>query len=387
MARTVGRVTAFKGATFIGILSVLMLVGCTQPPAPAENRPSPDSVQVLEKFSDRMLNAGAPAVVVQIKVNGDVWSRASGVRDLESRTPAEVSDPVEVASLTKSMVAVSVMKLVEEGRVRLDDPVGKYIAEFDKVMKPPGPVTVRQLLRQESGMPSYDGALIATKPVQEALMTSMSLSENMALAAKLPWTVSGRGFEYSNSNYIVLGLLLERLRGLPIAEILRTDIAEPLGLSGTRLAGPGPAPATMIHGYITIAGQRVDVTYPGGLVGNSAAGLVSTVGDINTFYAALLNGQLLKSETVKEMQVSPSGLYASGLFVGKDACTNRFYYGHRGDWAGYGTMAMISADGKRQLALTLAYPPGPFDTSANAPSNPLAWDVWETAEIAFNHTC
>ena len=93
-----------------------------------------------------MLDDGAPAVLMQAKVRGEEWSRAFGVRSLEAREPVEISDPVHVASVTKSFVAVSVLKLADEGKLGLDDPVSKHLPDFDRIMHPPGPVTVRRLL-------------------------------------------------------------------------------------------------------------------------------------------------------------------------------------------------------------------------------------------------
>lgn len=391
MSQTRVQSTSFQSAAIVVAIFVnALLSGCTQEPRPpAQATPSADSfVAVLERFSKRMLDIGAPAVLIQARVNGEVWSQASGVRSLESRAKAEITDRFEVGSVTKSMVAVSVLKLVEEGAVKLDDPVGRHLAEFDSLMHPPEPVTIGQLLRHESGMPTFDEALFAAAPLREALTRPLSPEERLALAATLPWRRNlPQGFDYSNSGYEALGLIVERVRGRSLGDVLHTDIVEPLGLTGTGLMAPGPAPESMIHGYITIDGEQVDVTYPGELIGDPAGGVVSTVGDLNTFYSALLGGRLLKPETVKEMQASENGFYGAGLYRWSDPCTNDFNYGHSGDWAGYGTIAMISADGKRQLAMSVAYPPGPFSTAAHMASNPFALDIIGAAQEALDRTC
>lgn len=385
------QVTSFRNAAIVvAIVLSTLLSGCTQEPRPpAPGTPSAGSfVAVLERFSKRMLDIGAPAVLIQARVNGEVWSLASGVRSLESRAKAEITDQFEIGSVTKSMVAVSVLKLVEEGTLQLDDPVGRHLAEFDTLMHPPQAVTIGQLLRHESGIPTYDEALFAGTPLREALTTPLSLEEHLALAATLPWKPNpAQGFEYSNSGYIALGLIVERLRGRSLGDVLRTDIVEPLGLTGTLLITPGPAPESMTRGYITIDNDEVDVTYPGELIGNAAGGVVSTVGDLNTFYSALLGGRLLEPETVDDMQASGNGFYGAGLYRWSDPCTNDFYYGHSGDWAGYGTIAMISADGKRQVAMMLTYPPGPFNIAAHMSSNPFALDIIGAAQEALDKTC
>lgn len=82
-------------------------------------------------------------------------AKAVGVRNLEKKEPAQLTDQVHIGDITMSMVAVSVMKLVEDGMVRLDDPITEYLPEFENVIHPPGPVTVRSLLNHRSGMPHY----------------------------------------------------------------------------------------------------------------------------------------------------------------------------------------------------------------------------------------
>ncbi|MET3175085.1 UNVERIFIED_ORG: D-alanyl-D-alanine carboxypeptidase [Arthrobacter sp. UYCu721] len=284
----------------------------------------------------------------------------SGSPQPDTLVPAEVTDPVHVASVTKSMVAVSVLKLVEEGVIQLQDPVGKHLPEFRHPDEPLGPFTVEHLPRHESGMPTYHNAQMDSRQLQ-ALTQPTTAEEDLALAATLPWVLPpGDRMLYSNSNYVALGLMVQRLRGQPLAQVL--------------------------HGYITIAGERQDVTYMGGLIGNAAGGLVATVGDLNTFYAALMGGRLLKPATVKEMLVAPED-YGLGLQRWGDACEGGFYYGHVGDTAGYGTIALTTPDASRQVAITLAYPPTALNLTPYVPSNELAWEVLRIGRKAFDSSC
>ena len=356
------RFPAVLAATLTVVLAAV-LTGCSAaPPAPVQvTRATVTYRTILEEFSKRMLDLGAPAVLLEARINGETFSSASGVRSLETSTPAEVTDPVHVASVTKSMVAVSVLKLVEEGVIQLQDPVGKHLPEFD--------------------------ALMESRSLQQVLTQSMTAEDVFALAATLPWVLRpGDRMLYSNSNYVTLGLIVERLRGQPIARVLQADIIEPLKLTGTHLPVAGPAPENMVHGYITIDGVRLDAGYVDGYIGNTAAGLVATVGDLNTFYAALLEGRLLKPATVKEMLLAPKG-YGLGLERAGDACEGGFYYGHGGDTAGYRTVALSTPDARRQVTITLAYPPEPFNLTPYVPSNELAWEVLRIARKALDSTC
>lgn len=371
-----------------GVIAAVLAAstGCTPAPQPT-GPPSPTTLNVttsLDEFANKMRDAGAPAVLVQAKMRGEEWSKAYGVRSLESEEPARISDRVWVGSVTKSFVAVSVLKLVAEGRLGLEDHVSQILPEVGSLLRPPEQVTVRQLLQHRSGMPDYVIPMLQQGSLREVFDTPLSHTERLALAGTQKWERKlAQGFEYSNSNYVALGMIVERLRARPIGDVLRTDIVEPLNLKGTAMTQSGPAPGDMVRGYITVFGERRDVSSIEMLVGSPDGGLISTVGDLNTFYSALLRGQLLPLALVAEMQ---SPLYARyGLGIGRwnDTCTNNFYYGHGGDLPGYGTFSVSSADGSRQVSMSLTHPPGPFGVRDNGFVDEMA----ETVVEALNAAC
>ncbi|MEJ1194982.1 serine hydrolase domain-containing protein [Pseudarthrobacter sp. CCNWLW207] len=371
-------------AAMTAAMMILVFGACTGEPPPPDRRETPGRYAALEEFSRRMIEDGAPAVLIEAKHGGETWNHAAGVRNLETREAATVSDAYRVGSITKSMVAVSVMKLVEEGKVDLDEQVSTYLPEFGSVLHPPGPVTVRQLLIHESGMPEFFFPLLASGPLQDLMNRPLSLEQQLAFAATVPWERKlAQGFEYSSSNYAALGLMVQRLRGKSISSVLDEDIAGPLGLESTGLPRPGEEPATMVHGYITINGERLDVTRPAWLSELASGGAVSTVSEVNAFYAALLQGRLVSSESRTEMLRQDSDFYGFGLFKWNDTCINRLYHGHTGDIDGYGTVSMTSEDGSRQLTIAVAYPPEPPTVSVN----PLIEELQALAEQVLNSLC
>lgn len=378
--RTLGRTAA--------VLSLALLAtslgGCTFDSRPPDEQQTAGQHPGLEAFSRRMLDEGAPAVLIELRHGPDVWTHAAGVRNLDTGESVTVTDPYQVGSISKSMVAVSVLKLVEEGLLNLDAPVSAYLPEFGTVLHPPRPVTVRQLLIHESGLPDFFAPLLASAPPPDFLNRPLSLEQQLALAAAVPWERKlVQSFEYSSSNYSALGLIVQRLRGQKIAEVLKSDIADPLGLRETRLPAGGPPPENMLHGYITVAGERLDVTHPAWLGELAPGGVVSTVNEVNTFYSALLQGKLLTPATLARMRGPDSASYGQGLSKWNNLCTNRFYYGHTGDIDGYGTVSMTSEDGIRQLTLAVAYPPAPPTISVN----PLISDLEEVAQETLNDLC
>jgi D-alanyl-D-alanine carboxypeptidase len=381
MGRTQGGPWKRIAAALCAVLLVAS-AGCIEEPQPPEPD-KPAAFTLLEDFSARMLEEGAPAVLISVRNRGETWTHAAGVRSLDSGEPATVADPVHIGGITESMVAVSVMKLVEEGRLNLDAQVSGYLPEFGSVLHPPGPVTVRQLLTHESGIPDFSVPLLASGNWKESMDRPLALEQQLALAATVPW--EGRlahVFDYSRSNYAALALIVQRLRGQAMGRVLAADVAQPLGLEVTRLGGGSP-PAGMVHGYVTIEGKRLDVTRPAWLAELPSGGAISTVEEVTGFYSALLHGRLLTPETVEAMKAGYTQYYGFALRRWNDTCNNRFYYGLPGDVDGYGTVSMTSEDGSRQLTLSVAYPPAPPALEVN----PLILELQEAAQAALNSLC
>ena len=328
------------------------LGGCTPAPEPPDQQTPPSWIFAdLLDFSQTLREEGAPAVLARAKNNGVEWTHAEGVRARDSNQPVQLSDPVHMGGLTTSMIAVSVLKLAEEGKLELDAPVQSYFPDFVRIMKPPGPVTVRQLLDQESGIPDYSGELWTSAPLRQVFDTPFTLRDRLAFAARLPWEYRlAQPFEPSGSNFVALALVIEQLRGHPFAEVLQSDIIEPLGLTGTFITNGGPPKEDLLHGYITVEDKRFDVANPRVYI-DAPGGMVSTVRDANTYYSALLQGKLLKPSTLAQMKEAVYSDFKLGMSRWNDTCTNDFYYGNIGDVQGYGIVSMTSADGKRQISM------------------------------------
>lgn len=386
------RMAALAAATSL----IASLGGCTPAPDPP-NQPSsaaqpvtpvpsrePAFVGVLERYAEDLQATGASAVIMQLKARTGEWSTALGVRSHEGQEPVQLTDQVQIGDITNAMVAVSVMKLVEEGRVKLDDPIAQYLPEIETVLSPPEPVTVRSALNHRSGIPEYWDALRRLTPMRELMARTMSHADRLAAAAGEQWP--GRRpdeFSYSGSNYVVLALLVERLRGRGIGEVLHSDIAEPLGLEGTQMMGGQDAAERMVHAYSLLGLDRVDVTRPAMYWNAPDSGMISTVPDLNAFLAGLAGGKMLKPATLQEMLQAGREDYGLGLMKIYDECSNNSYFGHVGDVLGYTSLAMGSLDGSRQLAITVVTPAGSPPASFNALGNQML----DAASSALNQAC
>lgn len=360
------RVTQVSRSGILVVASIVLTLASGACTYPATTEPSSSSSSASQAalpespgadfFAHEMLSRGAPAVVVQIKVRGREWSQAYGSQDVETGEPAAVNERIQAGGITQSMVAVSVLKLVQEGKVGLEDSVTEYFPEFEQLVHPPGPVTVRSLLNHSSGLPDAPGPILKAMTTKQAIDTRFSIEDYLRMAGTVPWEhVYLQPFRYSDANYYALAAIVQKLRGRPIGDVLNSDIFVPLGLTHTSLAEPDRDARDMIQSYEFIDGERINASQPEFLVGSPAEGVVSTVGDINTFYAALMQGRLLTASTLREMQTTWRGNYGLGLQRWNDECTNGFYYGYGGStW--FASIALSTSDGTRQIAISFAYP-------------------------------
>lgn len=331
-------------------------------PVPPSFGTAPPPFRSIDRSMRMFVDEGSVAVLAEVKWPGGTWSRAYGVRDLESREVATPDNKVFVASITKSLTAVSVMKLVEDGLIGLDDPVNAVLDSFATVLKPPAPITVRQLLGHTSGMRSFQEVNEDTvDDVPRVIKENITTQQALELTGRLPWDVRDVGsFHYSDSNYMALGQLVEKLRGRPFTEVLRQDIIDPLNMEDTSVEPAAATDTALIRGYITYRNERLDVTEAPGVLGSPAYGAMSTMSDINDFYGALFRGELLSKESLQEMtrtEVFPQ--YGLGLWKWNQHCDGVHRFGGTGGFWTYRTASVASLDGQYQATMTLVPPPMP----------------------------
>lgn len=394
MQAAVSLFSALKAAAAVtAAVLVVSLGACTSAPDPPDQQSpvpepatsAPAFVAVLEKYSADMLAGGATAVIIEMKSRIGEWSSAAGVRTLEDREPVQLTDQTHIGTITTSMLAVSVMKLVEEGKIRLNGRITEYLPELDDIITSPGPVTVRSLLSHRSGIPEY-----WESPVDLSNRT-LSHADRISAAAAIPWPAgAAMSYSYSGTSYPVLALLVEKLRGRSIGDVIRTDVVEPLNLPDTHMAGEGPVPPNMVHGYIRseggdpVDGDLVDSALNPFHHGSADTGMISTVPDLNAYLAGLLEGKLLAAGTVAEMQHPKYEQYGLGLMRLYDPCSNNVYLGHVGVVRGYSALALISADGSRQVAMAVARAPTSDFVGFD---DPQAFAMARTAVEALSLAC
>lgn len=283
-----------------------------------------DSESELGGFLDELISKGIPGVSVAIATgDGVVWTGVDGLADLETRAPVQPDMLFGIGSITKVFVAVAVLQLVEEGRLDLDDTPANLLGDAVKGIPNSEKVTIAQLLNHTGGVPSWEddfawirdgrGASLNVDHIWEKTATLPYIREHTPLAAP------GRQFGYANTNFTLLGMILEKVTGKDAVDELRSRILSPLGLSDIYVEGFEPVPESRLpHRYHwatpefkTTAG--VNAAFPEvrpGLIDASrsnlsvewiAGGMVATARDLVRFGVALRDGRLLAPQSMAFM--------------------------------------------------------------------------------------
>lgn len=277
--------------------------------------------------------AGAPAATLGvIGPDGCTWEGASGTHGPADPTSTSSTDLFRIGSITKTFVATLILLLREEGRLSLDAPLSTWVSPFPNNRS----ITIRHLLSHTSGVPEYS----TTPAFIAGGAKAWTPEELIALVETTPAQFApGAAFSYTNTNYVLLGIIIERLTGTSISEQLRARILAPLHLQDTYFAGQETGPAT-IRGFGLVGGILTDVTdliHPSRTY--AAGELVSTVGDLRRFSSALFSGQLLSEASLREMTTNATlangTLVPYGLGLGIETDTAGLVWGHNGDIAGF----------------------------------------------------
>jgi D-alanyl-D-alanine carboxypeptidase len=333
------------------------------------------AMAVPAAYSPRELQQGLDGVVAigalaEVRDGGKVWRGNSGVAELGSSRKVPVAGRFRAGSITKTFVATVVLQLVAEKRIRLDDSVERWLPG---VVANGANITVRQLLNHTSGLYDYKDTLpMPPSPefyeLQYRTWTAAEQIER-ALAHPPVFEEPGSQYDYSNTNYLLIGEIIEKVTGHTYAEEIERRLIGPLGLHGTSLPGTspyieGPHP----HGYVPKDGGLVDFTEVNPSLFGAGGEMISTTRDLNRFFAALLGGHLLPARLLDAMKTpgTPDGRYGLGLSWHDTACKVRVY-GNDGDALAYQAYSFSTEDTRRQVtvAVTPRFPENP-DKSVDA---------------------
>ncbi|MEU5871726.1 serine hydrolase domain-containing protein [Glycomyces sp. NPDC047369] len=336
--------------------------------ASAATVPDLDTAALEERLAAFAELTGGSALA-EVRSGDESWSDAAGLRSLEEDArPARPGDRVRIGSVTKSMVAAIVLQLDGEGELDLDGPIGDYLPGLLPYEEDP---TIRQLLQHTAGVPDWVAAKYPgldegdLTGLYEDYQTRYRPEELVAIGTGEPMPFDpGEGWSYSNTGYVVLGLLIEERTGHSLRHELRERVFEPAGLDDTYLPRPNSTGLRGPHSvpYITTGDPDepyFDVTEVSNSQLGASGGVVSTVHDVNDFYAALTDGTLLTSgqlaEATRFIDTGTGFDYGLGLGAIRLDCPDaagQLFVGHVGDGMGHQTQTFHSLDGERRITLS-----------------------------------
>ncbi|MFI1760487.1 serine hydrolase domain-containing protein [Streptomyces sp. NPDC020800] len=323
-------------------------------PAPPAALPAPD-VAGLDEALRTVVADGAPGALARIDDHGSTYRVSRGLADRGTGRSIGADDRFRIGSVTKSFSTVVLLQLADEHRLDLDAPVNRYLPG----LLPDDRITVRHLLSHRSGLYDYTEDMFARtvdgfEAVRNKVFTYQQL---VALSLQKPRTNDpGAAYSYSNTNFVVAGLLIEKLTGHSVATEYEDRIVEPLKLHDTFYVHPDTRiPGRYAHGYLTPdtpGSEPVDATDQTVSWAQSAGAIISSAQDLNTFYSALLGGKLMSSARLAEMErfvrVDSTTSYGLGLRR-RDLSCGIAVYGHTGTVQGYYTYAFATQDGQRAV--------------------------------------
>ncbi|MFJ4095573.1 serine hydrolase domain-containing protein [Kitasatospora sp. NPDC089913] len=331
---------------------------------------APAAVAKADPFQRRLdglvADGGGPGALAAVRgADGRTRTYTSGVADLRTGAEVPVDGQVRIGSNTKSFVAVVVLQLVAERKVELDASLDTYLPGLVRGEGIDGRrITVRQVLQHTSGLPDYTDFLELSSATQYFEPRELL---DAALAHKADFA-PGTGWKYSNTGYVLAGLIVQRITGRPLGEVVTTRVIDRIGLRHTYFPAPGETGVRERHphGYFvaTPGGPPVDVTEMDPSWAWAAGAIVSTNTDLNRFFSALLAGELMPAAQLAQMRTTvpaeylgPGARYGLGLASTPLSCGGASW-GHGGSIPGYITRGGVTEGGRAvSIAMTTVVSP------------------------------
>ncbi|MEU7071203.1 serine hydrolase domain-containing protein [Streptomyces narbonensis] len=362
------------GLAALGILAAPLGAGtavATEPPGPASfvtsSATSPPSSPAATEFRELtpavateldkaikgvMRDANVPGVTVALSAPGKgTYIRSFGEADTATGTAMSPGLFMRIGSETKTFTVTGVLQLVDEGKVGLDDPISEYVDGVPNGDK----ITLRQLAGMRSGLFSYT----ADEDFYEALTTNPEqhftpqrlLDYAFAHPVEFP---PGEGFQYSNTNTVLLGLVIEKVTGRPLNEYIQKSVVEPAGLRHTSFPTDAAFPRPHAHGYTnqTASGEVEDATDWNPSWGWAAGAMISNLQDMRSWAKTVATGTLLTPETQAERLEIPEPS-ADGSGYGLGIFDVQGWIGHNGSLPGYQSLTVYLPEAQATLAILL----------------------------------
>ncbi|MBC7230271.1 MAG: beta-lactamase family protein [Actinobacteria bacterium] len=336
------RMLRFGVTTLFVAVMILPLSSCGSPSMPADLK-----VRLEQAVDDAMSEYGIPGAIV------GVWSPKSGdvvilkgKADIEAGADMDSADRVRICSITKTFTVTVVLELVDEGKLRLDDRLAEFFPHIPNADR----ITIRQLCDMTAGVFNYSDDETFFKTYIEDPDKVWDPEELVALAtAHPPDFPPGEGWKYSNTNAIILAMIVEKITGEDIASEIQSRLVDGLHLADTYYPRGTAIEGAHAHGYVAgDGGELIDATYLFNPSGMGASGaMISSLYDLKTWVTALAGGDLLSRDTQAQRTAFVPGDYDYfGIPVkyGLGILSCEGFLGHPGDGFGYTNAAFHSPE-------------------------------------------
>jgi len=291
----------------------------------------------------RIAQMGIPGAIVALSIPGQIeYAKAFGVSDTATGEPMLVNDFTRIGSVTKTFTGTAILQLVDQGKIALSDPISRYV---DGV--PFGDVITLDLLgRMRSGLPDYtetdeflNRAYTELPTGPDAFTTTPRELIDAAFRQPMEFP-PGTDFKYSNTNTVLLGMVVEKVTGMPLGEYFEQNIFGPLGLKRTGYPPNGLMPIPFAHGYNKSPdGQIFDAALWNPSWGDAAGRVVSDLADMTVWAVALGKGTLLRPDT-QAQRISNGSSVVPGTSYDFAIFNVNGWLGHNGDIPGYTTVVV-----------------------------------------------
>ncbi|MEU5863756.1 serine hydrolase domain-containing protein [Nonomuraea sp. NPDC047529] len=328
-----------KSRLFAAVLAGVVLSGGLAAPALARTARVPAAAQdatdeQLRCLLDGVVKPPVPGAILTVTGPGRSFDGAAGVYELGGR-PLRPSDAFRAASVTKTMTAAVALQLAERGDLRLDAPIGTYLDRKLVARIPYGSrITVRQLLDHTAGLYDYVGDEKWFQYVLDHPDKTWKPLElvDWALRSGKPYFAPAKGYHYSDTGYVLAGLVIEKAARKPLHQVYRSMLLRPLKMDRTYLEHPEAPRGPRAHNYL---GERDTYDFNPTFDTFGGGGLVSTGADLNRFMRGLFEGKVFKRPATLRTMVrsTPQSVKAGspyGLGIARLTATGDAAYGHSG---------------------------------------------------------
>jgi D-alanyl-D-alanine carboxypeptidase len=342
------------------VCAVFACAGCG---ASSTNSGSADAQRALRVALDHLVaTPGGPPGAIALVQHGDVTTViTAGTAIAGTSTPIRATDHVRIASVSKAFSAAAALGLVAKGKLSLDDTIGQ---ELPGLPKDWASVNLEELLHHTSGVPDFSGSPSFQQAVSASLESPPPPEQLLSYVAGDPLRFApGSRYEYSNSDNVIVGLMIQAVTGRAYDTALSQIVYKPLGLTQTSLPATVSMPDPFVHGYASEPSGSDDgvsqVLAPGWAW--ASGGIVSTPSDVNRFVRAYVRGATTNARTrARQFQFVSGdseppgpGTNAAGLGIFRYSTGCGTVYGHTGNTIGYTQFMAASANGANSVSMTV----------------------------------